>query len=309
MKRFASFIFVAVLFAIVADTATAQIGRGRLLKKLRDDLFGQEQQMSREQAARKAEENRKRVEAQRKAQLEARQRAGNAQTPTPNRTNQQAPNRNTQLTPNRNQPTGAANQQTRIPTNVRQRQPNVAATPKTPQRKGFGFELTEKDDRLFVSKIASNGNAAEAGIRRGDEIVGIGGVDVKTQDGFDDIAEILSEGDNIEIGFKRKGRVDEVQVGFGMIPDVDDPSLEIPSGVETTNNNRHGLAPPREQPDVGSRNQDMARMERVIRDQQRVIEELQAQLRRVNASSNPESSRQPASVLQNGPAFNGPGGR
>ena len=40
MHRIATFLIAALAVGFIADSASAQIGRGRLLKKLRDDLFG-----------------------------------------------------------------------------------------------------------------------------------------------------------------------------------------------------------------------------------------------------------------------------
>lgn|GEM_PF-6002367 len=98
-----------------------------------------------------------------------------------------------------------------------------------PPRKGFGLTLEEKGDQLVVDALQRNGNAAEADFRRGDVVLEIGGVPVKTITEFDEITRILSQGDQIEVSISRSGKEEKKLLQLGSVPDTG--SVAAPDGL------------------------------------------------------------------------------
>lgn len=325
---------MAMIVGIAADVAPAQIGRGRLLKKMRDDLFGSPEQRAKEEAARRAAVQKKREAARRKAELEAQRRAQANRQPTPAQRNRQpTPIQRTpvQGTPTQRAPSPRASaqgvpaqrsQQTQQRSPARRQTPSkqvASSSNKQSKRVGFGFEIVERKDKLIISKIDGKGNAAEIGLKRGDEIVGIGGIDVDTKESFDEIAGILNSGDTIEISYKRKGQVDDILIPFGQPEEMEDTAgiedeIQTPSRIDGND-----FAPPANTAQ-GSRRGDRSdvlereiqQLNRTVSKQRQTIEQLRTQIRALQQTSAPQlpnrpSSRTGSSVLQGGPAFNGPG--
>ncbi len=90
--------------------------------------------------------------------------------------------------------------------------------------KGFGFELVDREDGLYISAVASRGNADQAELKKGDQILKIGGVEVEQKQQFEEIAEMLESGDQIEVSFARRGKEEEVLLQFGEPPVADAPN-------------------------------------------------------------------------------------
>ena len=316
MNRVAIFLIAAVIFGFVAEDASAQIGRGRLLKKMRDDLFvppNNQAQLAKEQAARAAQQK---LEAARKAQLE--QQKKNARQPTPIGTgaNRQPAKHGQPSQANRSQ---ANRSQANRPS---QPKPNVA---RGNAKQGFGFLLTEKNEKLIVSKVDPNGNAAGEGIRPGDVITGIGGVEVETTAAFDEIAEILSNGDTIEIALQRGGKPREIQVAYGEAP-IPEESEEVavrgqvePNGAHSPSRRTADFAPPRQtlsdqpsrnfRPSSGAVSRNPGQVEQLnslVRQQSQRIQALENELRTLRSRAGSSTPRVPTrgvnSVLD--PALN-----
>ena len=156
-------VFLASLF--VCEDALAQqrpnepvFGRGRFLKRLRDEVFGPSQPNPTQQRQKQQQSNAK----------------GKTPTPIPGQANSRNPNARN---PYSRQPTNAAKQRSSY-----SRQP-YSAQPRPPQRTGsqqakihgngsdFGIQLTtDKNDNLVVERVSPTGNAARAGIKRGDVV-------------------------------------------------------------------------------------------------------------------------------------------
>lgn len=285
MHRLSCFLVAAMIIGFTTDVAPAQIGRGRILKKIRDDLFGSPEERAKEEAARKAAIQKKRQEAARQAQLEA-QRRGQGRQPTPVRSQQARPNT---------------------------QQRNPLAAPEIPQgrvenrgpaKKGFGFAVKEKDDSIVITKVSDRGNADEAGLRRGDVIVGIGGIEVDSKKAFDEIAEILNPGDTIEIAYKRGKQTNEVQVGFGDPPQIDNEEPQTADLMAPASDRRGNIAPPRGGSVLNqeSMTRQIDQLNRTVIEQQRVIEQLQNQIRQMQQTGAPGSiappNRSSNSILQ-----------
>jgi len=247
MHRIATFIIAAFIVGFIADTSSAQIGRGRLLKKFRDDLFGTPNDSFHQAQEAAAREAQLKLEAARKAQLENQKRLANSRQPTPigtgkKQTAQQPPSQRAQQSPHQ-RPT---------PTQTRQQPRQNVANPNQKPKKGFGFQLVEKERKLFVAKVDPTGNAASKGIRRGDVITGIGGVQIDGTDAFDEIVEILTDGDSIEIAIQRGGKSDEIQVSYGETPNTPEAEGEFRGDIEPIaplprNRRTADFAPPQQQ--------------------------------------------------------------
>ena len=294
MNRVATFLIAALVVGFIADTAPAQIGRGRLLKKFRDDIFGPPVNKA-QVAQEKALLAQQKLEASRKAQLEKQKRAATARQPTPIGTGSKASN---QQTARGAQPTKTP----RPPYRPTQPAPKTVSnrSNQAPKR-GFGLLMVEKNEKLIVSQIDPNGNAAGKGFRPGDVITAIGGVEVDTTVAFDEIAEILSDGDSIEIAYQRGGKTEEVQVSYGEAPNPEESggvaiegSVE-PSGTLARTQRTADFAPPRQavSSQQSSRNQrptfgaatrprspsQVEQLNSVVRQQSQKIQSLENELR------------------------------
>lgn len=117
------------------------------------------------------------------------------------------------------------------------------------QRNGFGFKVAVNgNDELYVSGVDRNGNAAQAGVRRGDRIKEIGGIESKTIQEFEEIAKIMSPGDQMEFKISRSGRDQKIMVPFGQMPKPEAAELtsrnEQTAPPESKATRRYDFAPP-----------------------------------------------------------------
>ena len=78
----------------------------------------------------------------------------------------------------------------------------------------------DKNENFVVTHVDSNGNAATAGIRRGDFITQLGGADITAIEEFNEIVKVLGEGDQMELQIARRGQKQDVTVQYGEIPEV-----------------------------------------------------------------------------------------
>ncbi len=90
-----------------------------------------------------------------------------------------------------------------------------------PKAVGMGMEIqVDKNDRFLVVQVDPRGNAAKAGVQRGDMVVKIGGSELKTKEELTEIIKVLGEGDQMEFQLSRKGQIKEVLIQFGEAPIV-----------------------------------------------------------------------------------------
>lgn len=284
MHRISCFLVAAMIIGFATDVAPAQIGRGRILKKIRDDLFGSPEERAREEAARKAEIQKKKQEAARRAQLDAQRRSQTGRQPTPIRGQQQQPR---------------ANSQGRNPLAAPEI-PRARNASNTPARKGFGFTITEKDEEIVITNVAPGGNASEAGLRRGDVIKGIGGVEVDSKKAFNEIAEILNAGDTIEVSYRRGKQTNDVQIAYGDAPEVDEESGN--AGLSAPSDDSGVARGGRSVLSQDSTTRQLEQLNRTVIEQQRVIEQLQNQIRQMQQTGAPGAiappNRSSNSILQ-----------
>jgi len=230
------FIFFA-LIATFVFCGEAQAQRGKFLKRLRDDIFGTQPQVP--QTRRPAQQQRTPTLARpntTKQNPYSRQQQQRTQTPSTNRYPNQQQARGTtrypqppssttgRYAPNRQQLPSTARSRTQQRTPSRTPTLNRGAERKSAiaTRTGFGLTLdTNRDDELYVASVVSGGNAAKSGIRRGDTILEIGGVEATSVEEYDQISKAMSEGDQMEFRIERHGQTDKILVAWGEAPDLE----------------------------------------------------------------------------------------
>lgn len=78
------------------------------------------------------------------------------------------------------------------------------------------LELRAK--KLVVTQLNPRGNAHEAGIRKGDVVIDAGGMELGSLDEFNEVADILGQGDQLEFEITRRGKKEKVLIQFGTAP-------------------------------------------------------------------------------------------
>ncbi|MFT5299500.1 MAG: hypothetical protein ACI87E_000815 [Mariniblastus sp.] len=217
MKQF-QILMIAVLATVVfcgSSSANCQdrlFGNGRILKRIREDLSSNSDKKP-ASADKSKSKDKKSTSAKRSSAKKSPTpavRPGGSATPT------RAKRQPTPTIANR-----LANQFDQ----ARLTEPKPATNANRSAQKtslGFGMYLEskkEKDGEKFVvTKVASKGNADQAGIRRGDVVLAVGGVKVASMDEFNEITEILGQGDQIEFEFARRDQEKKVLIQFGVAP-------------------------------------------------------------------------------------------
>jgi membrane-associated protease RseP (regulator of RpoE activity) len=95
---------------------------------------------------------------------------------------------------------------------------DVAAMQRHKNRAYLGVRFSERDGALVIDEVTAESPAAAAGMRTGDIIRGVGGIDVRERS---DLREILREhkpGDTVEITVQRNGDVTTVPVTLASPP-------------------------------------------------------------------------------------------
>jgi hypothetical protein len=122
----------------------------------------------------------------------------------------------------------------------------VAARKNSQGMSDFGLVLKNVGDSFVVSQIANGGNAAQAGIRRGDVVTAIGGAELLAIEEFGAIEDAMTGGDRVEFEVSRRGgKPEKLMVQYGQPTDPSDEDLELapaikPSGSTSRNSNSAG---------------------------------------------------------------------
>jgi serine protease Do len=82
---------------------------------------------------------------------------------------------------------------------------------------------------LVVQRVDPSGAAAAAGIRAGDVIISVGGVEIRREEDLTSIVDIMHAGDQIEFQILRRGKPEKVMVQFGD-PPASQPDLNFTPG-------------------------------------------------------------------------------
>lgn len=119
------------------------------------------------------------------------------------------------------------------------RQASAKAGPDVSQRSGknvtlgFGMLIESRNESLVVKTLDRRGNAAQAGIKTSDVITGIGGIEISSIEEFNQITEIMGNGDQLEFQISRKGKAQTLLIQYGIAPtesEVVTPTTQ-PTGV------------------------------------------------------------------------------
>ena len=261
MLRITLIAVLAISATLVASDVQAQSRRTRFFQKVKEDLFGAKSNDQQKLAQQKAEAAKKqqqaRLEEARRQQI-ARMQQSRGRQPQSNfgRTPTPAARSGQPTSPTLRQPTPSQrgrnssqfsslstapgrSPQTSLSSSGKYKKPSTKS-----QRNGFGFEISKSgEDRFVVSSVDRGGNAEEAGIRRGDTLVEIGGIEATSVEEFDEIAKIMGQGDEMEFKVERSGREKELTVRYGELPDMDDENVEVEVS-RSTENKRYDFSPP-----------------------------------------------------------------
>ena len=216
MTMFRVFMVAALATFLLSDLAAAQqySRRGRFLQRVRQEIFGA------------------------KPSSPTPSEKSSQKTPTPS----QSSTKYSQYTP-KSQP----KKPTRPTSTISSRKSSIQSNPQrktsSSGRKGFGFSLVEnKDDQLVVANVIPNSNAFESGLRRGDRVVEIGGIEANSIEEFEEISKVMNNGDQMEFSIKRNGSEKDLMITFGEMPEPEE--LELNESSATKSDRRFDFAPP-----------------------------------------------------------------
>jgi len=318
-------IFVFPLESIAQER---MFGNGRFLRRLRDDLTGRSFQPkpAPKPAYKKPKLANKKaptpaVKPKAGAPTPARRPAGTVGSGVPTPASRTAPiNSRTPRTPDLHAPT-LAQPKTKIP-------PSIVSADKLPPMPtksaekptiNFGMFLQTRNDKLVVTQIDPKGNASKSGVKRGDVIKGTGGIDLTNMQEFNEITEVLSQGDQLEFVIDRGGKEKEMLIMFGKLADrkneiapaepVDSKPLDFeldrkPVGqpVNSHNDNmRSVIQTSRNQPT--SQYQPSQENNNIIEQQRAEIERMRLEIERLRQSQGGSES-----TTLKVPSLSGPGG-
>ena len=270
-------VIIAILMISVnsfSSEAQAQ-RRGRFFQKFKDEFFGspQAQQTAAQQKAQQLAAQQKQLAAQRAAAAKQQQlrsqypgvapsRAPNGRVPTPVTSSSRTRTPSSPLNSiyNRSNSTNTPTRQapSRSPTakagsSSRQKAPELSKSgslrrPVTRStRNGFGFQIAlAANDNLVVSSVERGSNAEEAGIKRGDKILEIGGIEATSVEEFEEIAKIMGQGDELEFKIARASGQQKMNVRYGELPELEEEEEEVerPALSTSSSEKRYDFSPP-----------------------------------------------------------------
>ncbi|HMO13497.1 MAG TPA: PDZ domain-containing protein [Pirellulaceae bacterium] len=147
-----------------------------------------------------------------------------AQNQAPQNSNYHVPSptqsqRSTELSPNPNLQAG----------NQTSSRNSLASATTTKPNIGAQFSSAKSGKGLVIDRLNSQSPLAKAGLKQGDIIVTFGGLEISDQEEFNDILNVIGHGDQIELGYLRKGKQDSVFVQFGEVADDGQQSSALSS--------------------------------------------------------------------------------
>lgn len=170
---------------------------------------------------------------------------------------------------------------------------------------GFGVIVqTAKNNDLVVTRVHPQGNGVQAGLRPGDILKTVGGVDLTSIEEYDQITKGLGGGDQMEFEVVRRGRKEKAMVTYGTIPaDPADPAVaaasdHVRSTVSTQdapsvldNNSQPGVRVsrlPRSAPSVVAvKTETERRMAQTIESQRAKMERMEQELEMLRKTTTP----------------------
>jgi len=113
------------------------------------------------------------------------------------------------------------------------------------QSLAFGMLLKTRGDDLVVTQVNPNGNASKAGVRKGDLILGAGGIEFGSMMEFNQITDVLRDGDQLEFLVGQAGKESKKLIAFGKIPDMTPREIAHSSSPGITTSSNPQTATPR----------------------------------------------------------------
>jgi len=312
---------------VLCGTASAKyqqrlFGNGRFLKRMRDDLTGKSTPKQPTAAKTKANTEAKgKTPTLAKSKSSATAPRSNAKTPTPavrGKTPTLARSSNSKTTPRSVAGPSASPKE-------------VSRSAKKPTI-GFGMLLETKGDDIAVTQIDPRGNANEAGIKKGDLIRGAGGVDLTSLEEFNEITNILGQGDQLEFNVERRGKKKDILIQFGTAPEegkiVETPAPKkkndysfVPEGDEKPHAGLRSIVSqpsaefsrPTTRPPNAAGYQSRAiqtSSQRLIEEQRQQIQQMQREIQRLKQGSlvaPTQSTPSGGRTILEGPSLSGPG--
>ena len=247
MKLHQALIVATLSLSVLVGNTSAQdsdglkFGKGRLLKKMHNDIFGSKPKLKlpsfkKPQAATTAKKGFS-LPGMAKTPTPALPTVGNRPTPI---NGQSAHKYKTQPIPKPYTIKGKSPIQTArkpsvspaIKTSPAIKRSTAAKTSITPEAiqsvtrsakkptLAFGMLLQTQGENLVVNSVDPAGNANKSGIRKGDVIVGAGGIDFGSMYEFNEISSGLESGDQLEFVVSKSGKKAKTLIQFGDTPDV-----------------------------------------------------------------------------------------
>lgn len=245
------------LSVLVGDTFAQEkdrrmFGNGRFLKKMRDDIFGSKPKPTPAYDA-SATAARKAVASSKKnVPTPALPAAGNRPTPIDTQSTYKYKAPQLQSQPSQPKKSVANNAQpVRYKNATRTSSPAKASvSPKAiedvtqsakKQTLAFGMLLQTRGKDLVVTQIDPAGNANKAGVRKGDTILGAGGIDFGSMLEFNEITDVLQDGDQLEFVVSHGGKKAKKLILFGEAPDM--TTREVVQSKSSSNSARTASKP------------------------------------------------------------------
>ena len=246
--RILSFAVIIISLFVITNQADAQQRRGRFFQKIKQELFPPKKSEEDAKSKKSADSREKQDQRKPTAQRSDSRDFQNRRVPTLANPNdrRQSPQTRDFAAPKTNRANSIfANKE-----NFESRQPRAPKPKVVGASQGFGFSVRmNNNDQLVVSGVDRNGNAAEEGLRNGDMLLEIGGIEAASVEEFEEISKVMGEGDQMEFKIMRNGREQQVDILFGEMPETED----VDSGLNKASQHpdhqrRYDFAPPNGSP-------------------------------------------------------------
>lgn len=332
-------IVVAVLTTVVfAGDAIAQermFGNGRFLRRVRDSFTG-DRFKEESKPKPKAKESAKKTKPKSAKPTPAAKPKSKAKVPTPAKS--KAPEDSSKSRyPDAYKAPELEDLESDITLDVPSNNARKVTRSGPKQTTGFGMLLVSKGDKHVVTRVDPKGNAKKAGLRIGDEVFKAAGIKLQSMDEFNQITDVLREGDQIEVEYRRKGEKEMSLVMFGAPKfDTEDAETIEPAYVEDTSKKSPELTapgsvldfvPPQSranqsnvkrqlgsnrlleptQPAVARKSLERLQYERALEQQRLEIEKLNEEIRRLRTEVPVVEAKPVGNSILEIPDLNGPG--
>ncbi len=235
------------------DSDKRMFGNGRFLKKMRDDIFGTKPKKDSPAPYQSRNSTPKRnplsLSVKGKGNVPTPALPSDGQRPAAIDSKSTYQHRSPQSQAKRSLAANSKSAQYQKPTTIRnkpQARPtqNSTLSPQViesvtrsgkKQTLAFGMLLETRGENLVVTNIDPNGNANKAGIRKGDMILGAGGLELGSMLEFNEITDVLRSGDQLEFVVSRSGKKDKKLILFGEAPDMTPKEVAQSNGTSPSN--------------------------------------------------------------------------